>query len=101
MAVNAFLTFFGEADGESIQKGKQKWVEILGWDWEVEAESNWTSGGGASVAKPMPGTLSWEHYYDTSSPEIMGYMCTGQSFPKVELQMRRPTERRRRSRISR
>ena len=30
MAVNAFLSFFGKADGESIQKGKQKWVEILG-----------------------------------------------------------------------
>lgn len=91
MAVNAFLSFFGKADGESIQKGKQKWVEILGWDWEVEAESNWTSGGDASVAKPMPGALSWAHYYDTSSPEIMGHMCTGRSFPKVELQMRRPT----------
>ena len=40
MAVNAFLSFFGKADGESIQKGKQKWVEVLGWDWEVEATSN-------------------------------------------------------------
>ena len=91
MAVNAFLTFFDKADGESIQKGKQKWVEVLGWDWEVEAETSWTNGGGASVGKPMPGALSWEHYYDTASPAIMGYLCTGQSFPKVELQMRRPT----------
>ncbi len=44
MAVNAFLTFFDKADGESIQKGHEKWVELQGWDWEVEAESSWTKG---------------------------------------------------------
>ena len=38
MAVNAFVRFFDKADGESIQKGKEKWIEIQGWDWEVVAE---------------------------------------------------------------
>ena len=31
MAVNAFVSFFDKADGESIQKGKEKWIEIQGW----------------------------------------------------------------------
>ena len=31
MAVNAFVSFFDKADGESIQKGKEKWVEIQGY----------------------------------------------------------------------
>jgi type VI secretion system secreted protein Hcp len=91
MAVNAFLTFFDKADGESIQKGKEKWIEIQGWDWEIEAESSWTKGGGASVGKPNPGKLNWEHYFDTSSTVIMGYICTGKAFPKVELQMMKTT----------
>jgi type VI secretion system Hcp family effector len=91
MAVNAFMTFFDKADGESIQKGKEKWIEIQSWDWEVEAESSWTKGAGASVGKPVPGALSWQHYFDTSSPVIMGFLCTGKSFPKVELQMMRAT----------
>ena len=30
MAVNAFVTFYDKADGESIQKGKEKWVEDQG-----------------------------------------------------------------------
>ena len=55
MAANAFISFFDKAEGESIQKGKEKWVEIQGWDWEVEAETSWTKGGGASVGKPNPG----------------------------------------------
>ena len=91
MAVNAFMSFFDKADGESIQKGKEKWIEIQGWDWEIEAESSWTKGGGASVGKPNPGKMNFEHYFDTASTVIMGYICTGKSFPKTELQMMKTT----------
>lgn len=87
MAINAFVSFFDKADGESVQKGKEKWVEILGWDWEVEAESSWTKGGGASVGKPNPGKLGFIHRFDSSSTVILGYICSGKAFPKVELQM--------------
>ncbi len=91
MAVNAFISFFDKADGESVQKGKEKWIELQGWDWEIEAETSWTKGGGASVGKPNPGKMNWEHYFDTSSTVIMGYICTGKAFPKVEVQMMKTT----------
>ena len=87
MAANAFISFFDKANGESTQKGMENWVEIQGWDWEVEAESSWTKGGGASVGKPNPGKLSFQHHYDTASNVILGYICTGKAFPKLELQM--------------
>ena len=35
--------------------------------------------------------MNWEHYFDTSSTVIMGYICTGKAFPKVELQMMKTT----------
>jgi type VI secretion system Hcp family effector len=89
MAINAFVSFFDKADGESVVKGKEKWIEIQGWDWEVEAESSWTKGGGASVGKPNPGKMHFEHRFDTASPVILGYICTGKAFPKCELQMMR------------
>jgi type VI secretion system Hcp family effector len=82
-----FLTFFDRADGESIQKGKEKWIEIQGWNWDVEAESSWTKGGGASVGKPNPGKLAFEHQFDSASIVMLGYLCTGKSFPKAELQV--------------
>jgi type VI secretion system Hcp family effector len=91
MAAHAFISFFDKAPGESIQKGKEKWVEIQGWNWEIEAETSWTKGGGASVGKPNPGRMGFEHYFDTSSTVLMGYICTGKAFPKVELQMLKTT----------
>lgn len=93
MANNAFISFFDKAEGESIQKGKEKWIEIQGWNWDVQAESNWTKGGGASVGKPNPGKLSFEHFFDSASTVLLGYICTGKAFPKVELQMARTTGR--------
>ena len=93
MAVNAFISFYDKADGESIQKGKEKWVEIQGWDWEVEAETSWTKGGGASVGKPNPGKMNFEHLFDTASPVILGYICNGKAFPKVQLQMMKTTSK--------
>ena len=93
MAVNAFVTFFDKADGESIQKGKENWVEIQGWNWDVDAETSWTKGGGASVGKPNPGKMSVEHHFDTASTVILGYICNGKAFPKVQLEMMKTTGR--------
>jgi len=91
VAINAFMSFFDKADGESIQKGKEKWVELQGWDWEVHADTNWTKGGGASVGKPNPGKLNFEHFFDTASTVMLGYICTGKAFPKAEIQMLKTT----------
>lgn len=90
MSVNAFLRI-GAADGESIQKGKEKWIEVQGWDWDVSAESSWTKGGGASVGKPVPGKMQFIHQYDAASTVILGFICTGKGFPKAELEMAKTT----------
>jgi type VI protein secretion system component Hcp len=87
VAVNAFLSFFDEANGESVLKGKERWVELQGWDWEVAAASSWTRGATARVGKPAPGALRWQHRFDASSPTILGYLCNGKPFAKVEIQV--------------
>ena len=88
MALNAFIKI-GSAAGEARQGryGREKWIELQGWDWEVEAETSWTKGGGASVGKPNPGKLTWEHYWDKSAHFVLGYICTGTAFQHVELHM--------------
>ena len=87
MSINTFMSFFDKAEGESIQRGKEKWIEIQDWDWEVEAESSWTIGGGASVGKPNPGKLNFQHRFNTASIVLLGYICSGKAFPKCELQI--------------
>jgi type VI secretion system Hcp family effector len=88
MAVNTFISFFDKANGESTLKGKENWVEVFSWDWEVEAETSYTSStGGTAVGKPRPGVLRFDHKYDTASHVILGYLCNGRAFPKMQLQM--------------
>jgi type VI secretion system Hcp family effector len=93
MPTNVFLTLFDKADGESTQKGKEKWIDVRGWSWSVDAQSSWTKGGGASVGKPNPGKLVIEQLFNTASPTMLGYICTGKAFPKAELQMTRTSGR--------
>ncbi|HWK83364.1 MAG TPA: type VI secretion system tube protein Hcp [Caldimonas sp.] len=94
MPVNAFMKFSNASQGESKQKGflgKDGWFEIQGWDWEIEAESSWTKGSGASVGKPNPGKMNFEHYFDKSSTAIMQFICKGMSFDAAELNMCKTT----------
>jgi type VI secretion system secreted protein Hcp len=88
MALNAFMKI-GNAGGESRQGKymKEGWIEIQSWDWEVEAESSWTKGGGASVGKPNPGKFNFEHYYDKSSPVILKFISSGEAFPEIFMEM--------------
>ncbi len=91
MGLNAFIRFTTNngklAEGESRQVGFEKWTEIQGWDWEVEAESSWDKGSGASVGKPKAGKMNFEHYYDKSANIVLFYISSGTAFEKIELSM--------------
>jgi len=89
-ALNAFM-LIGEAQGESKQAPYDGWIELQSWDWEVEAETSWTKGGGAAVGKPSPAKMNWEHVWDRSSNIVLSYICTGKSFPEVKLEMCKST----------
>ena len=84
MALNALMKI-SNAAGESKLDGFSGWIEIQSWDWEVEAETSWTKGGGASVGKPNPGKMNWEHYFDKSAPVILRYISSGAMFDKIEM----------------
>jgi type VI secretion system Hcp family effector len=89
-ALNAFMQI-GKAKGESKQQPYADWIELQAWEWEVEAETSWTKGGGASVGKPSPGKLSFEHTWDRASTVILGYICTGTAFSDVIIHMCKST----------
>lgn len=93
MAVNAFISFLDKAEGESLVKGKEKWIEITNWSWDVDADTSWIKGSGASVGKPTPGKFNFEHSYDLASHMFLGYIANGRAFPKAELQMQKLTSK--------
>ncbi|MBU6430494.1 MAG: type VI secretion system tube protein Hcp, partial [Cyanobacteria bacterium REEB65] len=88
MPANTFINFNSGMLGESLQKGfkgDKGWIELSDWSWDIEAETSFMKGGGSSVGKPTPGTFTFTHYYDTSSPALMNRIVAGTHFDKVEL----------------
>ncbi len=98
MPGNAFLKFEktdgGTAPGESLQPGhagKDGWIEISDWGWDVEAEASHLKGTGAAVGKPQPGVLNFTHYYDKSSPVLMQFIVRGTHFKFCTIDMLKQT----------
>jgi type VI secretion system secreted protein Hcp len=94
MPGNAFIWFHGVDEGESTHEthpGSAGWMEISDWSWDIEADTSFLKGAGASVGKPTPGTLSISHYYDTASPLIMQKIVQGTHFPLVHIVMLKQT----------
>ena len=94
MPGNAFIWFDGVKPGESTHEthnGEKGWIEISDWSWDIEADTSFLKGAGASVGKPQPGTLSFSHYYDKASPVIMKKIVQGKHFSKVYIVMLKQT----------
>ena len=94
MPGNAFIKFDGIKEGESTHtsnSGDKGWIEISDWSWDIEADTSFLKGAGASVGKPQPGSLSFSHYYDKGSPVIMKKIVQGKHFPKVYIVMLKQT----------
>lgn len=97
MPGNVFLKFMKDSTkipGESLQvghAGADGWIEINDWGWDVEADTSFTKGTGAAVGKPTPGTFSFSHYYDKSSPTIMKMIVQGTHFTLMQVDMLKQT----------
>jgi len=94
MPGNAFIKFDGVKEGESTHSshnGSNGWIEISDWSWDIEADTSFLKGAGASVGKPQPGNLSFSHYYDKASPVIMKKIVQGKHFSKVYIVMLKQT----------
>jgi type VI secretion system secreted protein Hcp len=98
MPGNAFIRFTrndgGMCEGESLQEthpAKQGWLEITDWSWDIEADTNFTKGTGAAVGRATPGTLSFTHAYDKSSPLILQNIVRGTHFKTMQIDMLKQT----------
>ena len=95
MPGNAFINFgssvpIGESTHES-HNGSDGWIEISDWSWDIEADTSFLKGAGASVGKPQPGNMSFSHYYDKASPVIMTKIVQGTHFKQVAIVMLKQT----------
>lgn len=93
VADQLFLKFVGsptagEIPGDSTDPQHPNEIVVLSYSLGITAESSWTKGGGASVGKPNPGKLNFEHYYDTAVPAMVKYIATGSAARSATLTAR-------------
>ena len=94
MAGNSFIKFAEVPIGESLTKshpGKDGWLEIADWGWEVTADTSFTKGSGSAVGKPQAGTFNFKHFFDLSSCAIMQRIVSGTHFSTVTVDMLKQT----------
>lgn len=93
MADQMFLKFVGSTAagailGDSTDPQHPNEIAVLSYSLGIDADSSWTKGGGASVGKPNPGKLNFEHYFDRSIPAMVKYIATGSAAPSATLTVR-------------
>lgn len=77
-----FMLVTGVA-GDSTAKGHEKWIRVATLDWKATAQSSWTSGGGASVGKPLPDAIQLGLASGTWSQHFMRLMTQGKALSSV------------------
>ncbi len=97
MPGNSFITFTANGasiPGESLQAthpASKGWLEISDWGFDVEAETNFLKGTGASIGVATPGVFNFSHSFDRSSPTIMQNIVKGTSFNTIVVHMLKST----------
>lgn len=86
LTILAFLTSF-QSTGQKITMRipgvMDKPEDVTALEVEVEAESSWTKGGGASVGKPNPGHLRIKKSYSKAVAEMLIKIGTGKHFNEI------------------
>lgn len=88
MAQDIFLKING-IDGESQDSAHKNEIEVLVWDWNIEQQSNMHAGSGGGAGKATVSDLSFEHYVDRASPNLMKYCLTGKHIDQATLVVRK------------
>ncbi len=88
MAVDMFMKI-GTIEGESTDKKKEKWIDVLAWSWGVSNSGTTHQGMGGGSGKANVQDLSFTKYVDASSHALLGAATTGEHFPKANLVVRK------------
>lgn len=88
MAVDMFIKL-GDVKGESQADGHKDEIDILAWSWGMSQSGSMHSGSGGGSGKVNVQDLSFTHYVDKASPNLMLFCCNGKPLPKATLTVRK------------
>jgi type VI secretion system secreted protein Hcp len=86
--MDAYLKFDG-VDGESMDKGHEKWIDVDEWTWNLEMPLTETksSGGARTAGKIKPEPFTFKKVQDYTSPVLWQACCAGQHFDEVTFEV--------------
>jgi type VI secretion system secreted protein Hcp len=88
MAVDIFLKVDG-VKGESKDKTHKDEIDVLSWSWGMSQSGTFHSGGGGGAGKVAVQDLSFTHYVDKSTPDLMVHCASGKHIKNALLVVRK------------
>jgi len=88
MAQDIFIKIAG-IDGESGDDKHKNEIEVSNWSWQIRQDTNMHSGSGGGAGKATVEDLTFEHYVDRSSPNLMKYCLSGKHIDTAVLVVRK------------
>jgi type VI secretion system secreted protein Hcp len=88
MAVDMFL-YLDPIKGESKDKAHTDKIDILAWSWGMSQSGTTHMGGGGGSGKVSVQDLSFTHYIDSSTNDLINYCCQGKHIDTGKLIVRK------------
>jgi len=88
MACDMFIKI-DDVKGETVDDSHPDEIEVLNWSWGMSQSGSTHSGPGGGAGKVNVNDLSFTHYVDKSSPNLMKMCCNGQHFEEAKLVVRK------------
>lgn len=88
MAHDIFLKVDG-IEGEAEDSTHKNEIEVLSWSWNVSQQSNMHMGSGGGTGKASVDDLTFEHYIDRATPNLVQYCLLGKHIKQAQLVVRK------------
>jgi type VI secretion system Hcp family effector len=88
--VNIYLALgsagaIGPILGGSVAQHHENAIELSSYDFAIDAASDWTSGGGASVGRPQPSDFVVSGFLDRSGPALLNVITQGRQIDTADI----------------
>ncbi len=92
MAMDIFIKI-GDLKGESVDDKHKDEIHVLAWSWGMSQSGSTHMGPGGGAGKANFQDLSFTHFIDKSSPNLMLYCANGKHFSEALLTVRKAGEK--------
>ena len=91
MAVDMFIKI-DDIEGESVDDVHAGEIDVMAWSWGASQSGTTHSGPGGGAGKVNVQDLSFTHYVDKASPNLLKMCCNGKHFEEAILVVRKAGE---------